>query len=59
MDRRFFVNPYEDYKGEEVKVNKEKILKLISKYVESILQNRKLGTEQPPDLYVGDAGNEL
>lgn len=57
MARRYFSNPYEDYKGGEVQVNQAKMLELITKYVDSILRNKQFEADQRPDLYVGDAGN--
>jgi hypothetical protein len=58
---RFFENPFEDFKNDlEVKIDENKVLMLIKKYVADILQNTKpklnRNSDRRVDLYVGDSG---
>lgn len=59
MDQRYFDNPYEDYKGEEIHIDKNHIRNLIKNYVTDILKHTKDDRDPRVDLYVGDAGNSL
>lgn len=62
MDRRFFDNPFEDYKGQEVQIDKNHIRNLIKTYVTDILKHTKddrRSEDARGDLYVGDAGNSF
>lgn len=62
MDRRYFENPFEDYKGQEVQIDKNHIRNLIQTYVADILKHTKddrRSKDARGDLYVGDAGNSL
>ncbi|CAD7085535.1 unnamed protein product [Hermetia illucens] len=56
MDSRCFQNPYPDYGGEGVNVDKQYILSLIKYYVNAILKNTKVNDDERGDLYVGNAG---
>jgi hypothetical protein len=58
---RFFENPFENFKNDlEVKIDENKVLMLIKKYVADILQNTKpklnRNSDRRVDLYVGDSG---
>lgn len=58
MSQRFFVNPYDDYNGQNVNIDKDRIRNLIKSYVKTILEHTKRDRAQDlgGDLYVGDAG---
>lgn len=59
---RYFKNPYRDYKDGDEAIfaeNETKILELIKKYVELIIEKThplRTGRNRRGDLYVGDAG---
>lgn len=55
MDKRFLLNPYEDYKGQPFEIDKERIQNLIKTYIKIILRNTR-NDESRGDLYVGNAG---
>lgn len=59
MDQRYFDNPFEDYNGQEVSIDKTHIRNLIKNYVADILMHTKddqRSKDARGDLYVGDAG---
>lgn len=59
MDQRYFDNPFEDYNGQEVSIDKNRIRNLIRNYVADILKHTKderRSEDARGDLYVGDAG---
>lgn len=53
--QRYFNNPYEDYNGQPVEVDKNYVRSLIKTYVKQIVENTQNGDSRG-DLYVGDAG---
>lgn len=56
MEQRYFNNPYEDYKGQQVEIDENYVRNLIKTYVQQIVQNTQRGDSRG-DLYVGDAGS--
>lgn len=54
MDR-FLPNPFEDYKGQPIEIDRVRIRNLIKTYVKDIVENTR-GVASRGDLYVGDAG---
>lgn len=58
MEQRFFPNPFDDYKGQNVAIDTSHIRTLIKNYVQTILDNTKgnQSKDSRGDLYVGDAG---
>lgn len=58
MEQRYFANPYEDYKGQNVDVDTNYVRNLIKSYVKEIVDNTQRGDSRG-DLYVGDAGKNF
>lgn len=58
MSDRFFVNPFPHENPQFVDVNRDEVLQLICKYVDTILSHAAAGSNEDKrgDLYVGDAG---
>lgn len=57
MEQKYFTNPYEDYRGENVEIDETKVKQLIQSYVDQILVNSESeGGDSRGDLYVGDSG---
>ncbi|CAG9801038.1 unnamed protein product [Chironomus riparius] len=52
---RYFENPYDDYKGGEAAIDKDKIFQLIEKYVNQILHNKNY-KDGDVWLYIGTSG---
>lgn len=56
MEQRYFDNPYDDYNGQPVEVDKDYVQNLIKTYVKKIIENTHR-SDSRGDLYVGDAGS--
>lgn len=57
MSKRYFNNPYEDYKpNQSVIIDQAHVKSLIRNFVESILENTETDDDGRGDLYVGSGG---
>lgn len=57
MEQKYFNNPYDDYKGENIEINEKTVKNLIKNYVDNIITHTKQShADDRGDLYVGDSG---
>lgn len=60
MEQKYFYNPYEDYKGQNIEIDDKKVKELIKTYVDTIITNTRDNHEDSQgDLYVGDSGKSI